>query len=227
MEGSFADDLFPSVAMSNNVVFRFYHVCGGFRFTVSQEGIRRITFEAVGGESLAGKAAVSFDESWKPEAEISIKGHSCIALNAPEGSYFKTGKWYYLVALPSQLNEGFKMSFYKDGSWGSKTYGTDVTITRSIFGSKQNVDSGVSFTNYEAVDLGLPSGTLWATYNLGATSPEECGDYYAWGETEPKSNYSWANYKWCDGTSSYMTKYNSDSEHGPVDSKTILVFCNI
>lgn len=44
------------------------------------------------------------------------------------------------------------------------------------------------------VDLGLPSGILWAAYNVGATSPEEYGDYYAWGETEKKSSYTWENY---------------------------------
>ena len=50
-------------------------------------------------------------------------------------------------------------------------------------------------TNHEYVDLGLPSGTLWATCNVGATSPEEYGDYFAWGETEPKSTYDWSTYK--------------------------------
>ena len=46
------------------------------------------------------------------------------------------------------------------------------------------------------VDLGLPSGILWAKYNVGATSPEEYGGYYAWGETETKSSYTWENYKY-------------------------------
>ena len=41
------------------------------------------------------------------------------------------------------------------------------------------------------VDLGLPSGTLWATCNVGATIPEEYGDYFAWGETVPKTIYDW------------------------------------
>lgn len=45
------------------------------------------------------------------------------------------------------------------------------------------------------VDLGLPSGILWAAYNVGATSPDECGGYYAWGETEEKSSYTEDNYK--------------------------------
>ena len=46
------------------------------------------------------------------------------------------------------------------------------------------------------VDLGLPSGILWAKYNVGATSPEEYGGYYAWGETEEKDSYTWENYKY-------------------------------
>ena len=52
--------------------------------------------------------------------------------------------------------------------------------------------------NHEWVDLGLPSGTLWATCNIGADSPEDYGDYFAWGETTPKDVYDWNNYKWCD-----------------------------
>ena len=46
------------------------------------------------------------------------------------------------------------------------------------------------------VDLGLPSGILWAKYNVGANSPEEYGGYYAWGETEEKDSYTWKNYKY-------------------------------
>lgn len=47
-----------------------------------------------------------------------------------------------------------------------------------------------------AVDLGLPSGTLWASYNIGATQPEEYGGFYAWGETIEKEEYNWDNYDW-------------------------------
>ena len=66
----------------------------------------------------------------------------------------------------------------------------------------------------EYVDLGL--SVKWATFNVGATSPEDYGDYFAWGETEPKETYSWATYKWGDGTQNTMTKYNA------TDGKTIL-----
>ena len=53
---------------------------------------------------------------------------------------------------------------------------------------------------HEYVDLGLPSGTLWATCNVGASAPEGYGSYFAWGETTTKSTYSWSNYKYASGT---------------------------
>ena len=76
--------------------------------------------------------------------------------------------------------------------------------------------------NHEYVDLGLPSGTLWATCNVGANSPEEYGNYYAWGETEPKSVYDWSPYKWCKGSYDTLIKYNTNSSYGTVDNKTVL-----
>ena len=82
----------------------------------------------------------------------------------------------------------------------------------------------VEFPEY-AVDLGLPSGTLWADRNVGADSPEDYGDYFAWGETEPKDYYDWSPYKWCKGSYDTMTKYCTDSEYGYngfTDGKTTL-----
>ena len=72
------------------------------------------------------------------------------------------------------------------------------------------------------VDLGLPSGTLWATCNVGANSPEEYGDYFAWGETETKNDYNLSTYKYCQGTETTMMKYCTDERDGIVDNKTEL-----
>lgn len=68
----------------------------------------------------------------------------------------------------------------------------------------------LNLITYNAVDLGLPSGTLWADRNVGAATPEAYGDYFAWGETEPKDHYFWNDYKWCDGSSSTINKYTTD-----------------
>ena len=71
---------------------------------------------------------------------------------------------------------------------------------------------GVSTDKVEYVDLGLPSGNLWAKCNLGASAPEAFGDYYAWGEVEPKQEYTYPNHKWYkEGAPSLgFTKYNNE-----------------
>ena len=90
--------------------------------------------------------------------------------------------------------------------------------------TEQGSSSSVSGTEngHEWVDLGLPSGLKWATCNVGATKPEEYGNYYAWGEVEPKEVYNWGTYKWCNGSSTTLTKYCTDSDYGTVDNKIIL-----
>ena len=82
------------------------------------------------------------------------------------------------------------------------------------------IDS-VTFVNpLQAVDLGL--SVKWATFNVGATKPEEYGGYYAWGETEEKEIYDWSTYKWCNGSYDTMTKYCANNSYGIVDNKTVL-----
>ena len=101
----------------------------------------------------------------------------------------------------------------------------NVTIQNSAFEGGQRVIPVHAraltddFPQHEYVDLGLPSGTLWATMNIGASSPEEYGDYFAWGEIAPKEDYTWETYKWCDGTIRSLTKYCIDSYYGLVDHK--------
>ena len=85
------------------------------------------------------------------------------------------------------------------------------------------------YNGHNYVNLGL--SVMWATMNVGATSEEEYGHYYAWGETEPytvdgsswesgkESGYIWSSYKLCNGRSSSLTKYNFDELYGTVDEK--------
>lgn len=72
------------------------------------------------------------------------------------------------------------------------------------------------------IDLGLPSGTKWACCNVGASAPQQYGNYYAWGETEPKNVYNLENYKWGMGILGRLTKYNSAPVYGTVDNKSVL-----
>lgn len=86
-------------------------------------------------------------------------------------------------------------------------------------------DSSHAPEGVEMVDLGLPSGIKWANMNVGATSVTEYGDYFAWGETSPKTTYDWNTYKWCNGSDDTQTKYCNHSEYGYngfTDGKTVL-----
>ena len=95
---------------------------------------------------------------------------------------------------------------------------------------------GTTPSTMEYVDLGLPSGLKWAKCNLGASKPSDYGDYYAWGETAPKADFTWDTYKWMQAGHShwrYITKYTfADGQTGGIwydsagafigDNKTVL-----
>ena len=89
---------------------------------------------------------------------------------------------------------------------------------------KSSMISG-SIEGHDYVDLGLPSGTLWATCNIGASKPEGYGNYYAWGETSPQTSntYTWSSYKYANYDK--LTKYCHDSDYGNngfTDNLTVL-----
>lgn len=77
-----------------------------------------------------------------------------------------------------------------------------------------NGGNGNGTTSVQWVDLGLPSGLLWADRNVGAESPEDYGNYYAWGETAPKEVYDWSTYAYGNDDHN-LTKYSTDSYYGP------------
>ena len=120
----------------------------------------------------------------------------------------------------------------------SVVYGDNV-ITSGYFPLRIDPYNG-----HEWVDLGLPSGLKWATCNVGASSPEGYGDFFAWGETEPyyepgtssnpvwkpskEAGYDWPSYKWCNGDGYMLTKYCPSNKadywngSGSPDNKTVL-----
>ena len=75
---------------------------------------------------------------------------------------------------------------------------------------------------YKLIDLGLPSGTLWMDRNIGASSPEDAGLYFAWGETQgytadevdKAKQFSSDDYKYANGKNGKLTKYCNNSSYG-------------
>ena len=127
--------------------------------------------------------------------------------------------------------DGGSFSYQASNLTPSTTYSYQAFANRSgwVFGEE------LSFTTLRAttgtinghtwIDLGLPSGLLWATTNIGAENPEDYGNYYAWGETETKETYDWETYRYCNGSETTLTKYCSDESYGLdgfTDTLTIL-----
>ncbi|MBR2084064.1 MAG: hypothetical protein IJ879_05530 [Muribaculaceae bacterium] len=133
-------------------------------------------------------------------------------------------------------NEQHVTSF--TGLQKDKTYHVRPTVTVMGFTIEASplasfkIDQEEEDEEGDWVDQGLPSGTIWATRNVGASAPEDYGDYFAWGETAPKNCYDWSTYKWYqsyqDANGAYhsgYTKYCTDYGYGLdgfVDNKTEL-----
>ncbi len=119
------------------------------------------------------------------------------------------------VGVPSAA---FSMFFYSSNYKTRECYyRCSGFVVRPVYPKKQQYE-------YHAyVDLGL--SVKWATCNVGAEIPEDYGDYFAWGETKPKSKYDWTTYKYCKGTDKTMTKYSTNRSYGNngfTDNKTVL-----
>lgn len=169
--------------------------------------------------SIAG----SFDENaWTPGAYILTRQDN--------GTYY--GEFYIPEAFQYKYIIGFEGLAW---SWGYEEViaenrvmplnmcARDVVEEWSNIPEDPNTGETTGWENgHEFVNLGLPSGLLWATCNVGAVSPEGYGDYFAWGETHSKDYYDWSTYKWCDGTFDTQNKYCTDSYYGYVDNKTTL-----
>ena len=159
---------------------------------------------------MKNKMTVDFSQN---TVTSSIDGDGVIML--PAGAGENVEKW--AILLPQEaLEEGEEGSAYTENGAYSGTRGAVPTIGENGYldnGIDVNVVS-IASTEHEYVDLGLPSGTLWATCNVGANAPEEYGDYFAWGETQPKDYYDWSTYQYCNGSQNTLTKYCNVSSYG-------------
>ena len=185
----------------------------------------------LGGEDNAGSMlAGDYDKWWN--------NYNAYPQNA-DSKYFGASGFN---ALPTGVYYINYYVFGDEASWWSATqYNESNIYTRYIYArysyirtvdndmvngygvrcvkNGENTASGPSdptgtYNNHGYVDLGLPSGTMWATCNVGANSPEDIGNYYAWGETEPKETYDWSTYRYCNGSQSTLTKYCSSENLG-------------
>ena len=155
LAGSFAKNSYITLGRSESLAMGFRGVCGGLRFSLSQEGIRQVEFESLGGEPLAGRITLAFEEGL-PTVQAVSDGHSRLTLTLPGGAAFQTGVWYYFVALPGTLEQGFKLVFHRGSRIAEYRSDKSVTVKRSIFGSLGHVDEGLEFKLPDISDMDDP-----------------------------------------------------------------------
>ena len=116
-------------------------------------------------------------------------------------------------------NQGYKLNVTIDPDLASFLKGYYKSVHKVNGGESKSSISKSNNAQKERVDLGLSSGILWATCNIGASSPSEIGDYFAWGEKEPKDAYGWDTYKLCRGSYNSIFKYTETDRKKVLDSQ--------
>jgi hypothetical protein len=139
--GTFATGLFPSLGRSQGLYMGFYNICGGWRFSVTKEGVRKVTLKTNGGEYITGKVKVGLNASGIPVVQEIIDGSDEVVLECPRGEYFEVGQTYYMVLLPGTCASGFTMTFETYTEAGVYNRTASTTITRSKFSGITNIDN--------------------------------------------------------------------------------------
>ena len=148
-----------------------------------------------------------------------------VTANPTEGGSVSGGGTYLdqtSCTITAMANEGYVFVRWTENG---KVVSLDASYSFTVNGDRDLVANFVGDHGY--VDLGLPSGTLWAICNVGAENPVDYGDYFAWGETQPKDTYNWSTYRFCyQGDYYRLTKYCNDPIYGVdlfTDNLTILL----
>lgn len=137
---------------------------------------------------------------------LTLKCDAPVTIGKTASSYTE----FWFVLPPVTFSKGFTIKVYREDGWTfEKTTTKPLTISRNKISRMQPIKITATKPIYMPEMITIPGISIkWGSFNLGAIMPAEYGDYYAWGETETKNKYTWSTYKYCNGTSSTMTKYN-------------------
>lgn len=185
------------------------------------------------------------DELKYPDSPLSYKGklYYCLA-EIEDTMYYMTYKDDKFKAIRKAIeklagenakldgildNMSKLVEAIKDGNTDEKDGWAEIAKQLEQLKAAAGIGGGTTTDKVGYVDLGLPSGNLWAECNLGASSPEAYGDYYAWGEVKPKQEYIYPNHKWYkEGAPSLgFTKYNNEDGKMTLEDEDDAVIQNL
>lgn len=249
-ENSFGNGSFPMAAVTedgSDMNLKFKNVLGGLKLQLTgTDVISRIVVSGNNNEILCGDATVTASNTSTPSIVLSDDTKTSVTLDCGSGVQLNSETpTIFIIALPPMImTGGFTIDIYNTANGTQQIKSTrSQTITRSALLAMPAVTVACGPSPYKYVDLGL--SVKWATCNIGASKPEEHGDYFAWGEIDPyyepgyssynadfivwregiTAGYDWATYKYCNGSRETLTKYCYSSNcgyNGFTDSKNYL-----
>ena len=239
-KGSFGNGAFPMAAVTGStgdMNLKFKNVLGGLKLQLKgTASIASISITGNNNEVLCGATEVTVANGDTPSINLTDASAKTVTLDCGAGVALnsETATPFIIALPPITMTGGFTVIVTDtEGKQMEIKTTKSQTITRSSLLKMPVVYVGAADIPDDCVDLGL--SVCWASCNLGASKPEEYGDYYAWGEIDPyyssqdpltwkdgKTGYNWSSYKWCNGSANTLTKYNTESSRGNVDNKTVL-----
>lgn len=239
-DASFGNGAFPMAAVTSSTTdmnLKFKNVLGCLKLQLKgTASIASISVTGNNDEVLCGAVAVTLSTTSTPTINLTDASAKTVTLDCGSGVQLnESTATPFVIALPPMTMTGGFTVIVTDTEGKEMEIKTtkSQTITRSSITRMPAVNyEGVApAPAHEYVDLGL--SVKWATMNVGATTPEEYGDYFAWGETEPYyeagyaqedpqahwkdgkyEGYSWSDYKYCNGSDRTLTKYCLRSDYG-------------
>ena len=222
---NFANNSYPMLATNSGDNFLFHSHAGVLRLQFTSEvgaTVGSITVAGVGNDVLAGTMVYpyGYHYDFNDVMPYTVEGGvQEVTLNCGTGVTLQsTPTVFNIILLENALSNGFTVTLKAvDGSElqsftapeGNTIMAENIVIMPELAVTGTGGGGG---DEHAYVDLGLPSGLLWATCNVGADTPDAYGDYFAWGETTPKSVYDIDTYQYCNGYT--LTKYCNNSSYG-------------
>ena len=130
-EGSFADNYLVTADDATGNSISFNHMCSGLRFMVNRDDITAVTIRGNNGEKIAGDFRFRFASADTPVAEAGTE--ECVTLKPSSGSAFETGKYYYIVILPTVFSKGFTIMADTGSQVGELRFNSEVTFSAGKF----------------------------------------------------------------------------------------------
>ena len=219
-EKSFDPKANVMVAASQSNTLQFQNVCGYLvlRLYGEEMAVKSLTLRGFGDEALAGPATAYAYLDEDPDLALDEgSGVKAIRLTAEEpvamGTSADAPTEFWFVVPPMTFENGFEVRIMDaEGNLARAEYTKPATIERNQIFWMDPLEALPNSVNGHAF-VEMAPGLFFSTTNVGASIPEEYGDFFAWGETMPKEEYNWTNYKWTLGIQSYpSTLADSDFE---------------